>query len=204
VRAIEPGGQAATEPGWVTVRRAEAITGVPASTVRNWARKGRINSRMDDTGDVPKRLVPIHEVEERAQRLGRLQPQATERKAVAHEEPDAAREEPLAEPQPPEGHLLVPLDSWERLLVQLGNLHEAGQQLAEARERAAKAETESSFLRERLSEIRTERDQLIDRIDTATTDEEPPPEPVPHKPAQLPGVSLLERLYREFRRLTSR
>ncbi|NHZ71131.1 MAG: hypothetical protein GWP18_05770, partial [Proteobacteria bacterium] len=31
----------------------------------------------------------------------------------------------------------------------------AGQQLAEARERAVKAETEASFLRERLSELRT-------------------------------------------------
>jgi DNA-binding transcriptional MerR regulator len=184
----------------VTVRSAEAITGVPASTVRNWARKGRISWRMDDTGDVPKRLVPINEVEERAQRLGRLRPQATERKAVAHEQPGTIREEPAAEPQPPEGHLLVPLDSWERLLVQLGNLHEAGQQLAEARERAAKAETESGFLRERLSEIRSERDQLLDRIATGSSDEPPPRDP----PPPLPGTRLLERLYREFRRLTSR
>ncbi|VAW02982.1 hypothetical protein MNBD_ACTINO01-917, partial [hydrothermal vent metagenome] len=43
---------------------------------------------------------------------------------------------------------------WNKMLNQLGNLHEAGQQLAEARERAAKAETESRFLRERLAEIR--------------------------------------------------
>ena len=40
------------------------------------------------------------------------------------------------------------------MLNQLGNLHEAGQQLAEARERAAKAETEALFLRERLAEMR--------------------------------------------------
>ncbi len=54
----------------------------------------------------------------------------------------------------PDGSILVPLDAWERMLGQLGNLHEAGQQLADARERAAKAETEVEFLRERMRELR--------------------------------------------------
>jgi hypothetical protein len=52
--------------------------------------------------------------------------------------------------------VLVPLDQWTRVLNQLGNLHEAGQQIADARERAAKAETEAAFLRERLKEMRAE------------------------------------------------
>jgi hypothetical protein len=52
--------------------------------------------------------------------------------------------------------MLVPIDAWDKMLLQLGNLHEAGQQLAEARERAAKAETEAQFLKERLTELRTE------------------------------------------------
>ena len=51
--------------------------------------------------------------------------------------------------------MIVPIEAWEKMLIQLGNLHEAGQQLAEARERAAKAETEAGFLRERLAELRT-------------------------------------------------
>lgn len=50
--------------------------------------------------------------------------------------------------------MIVPVDAWNKMLNQLGNLHEAGQQLAEARERAAKAETEATFLRERLAEMR--------------------------------------------------
>lgn len=58
--------------------------------------------------------------------------------------------------------MLVPRDAWDKLMDQLGNLHEAGLLLAEARERAAKAETEAGFLRERLSEIRQERDALKD------------------------------------------
>ena len=42
-----------------------------------------------------------------------------------------------------EDSLLVPLDAWNTVLNQLGNLHEASQQMAEARERAAKAATEA-------------------------------------------------------------
>lgn len=52
------------------------------------------------------------------------------------------------------GTMLVPIDAWTRVLEQLGNLHDAGQQLADARERAAKAETENTFLREQLSDLK--------------------------------------------------
>lgn len=52
--------------------------------------------------------------------------------------------------------VLVPLDQWTKILNQLGNLHQAGQELADARERAAKAETEAMFLRDRLRELREE------------------------------------------------
>ena len=52
--------------------------------------------------------------------------------------------------------MIVPIAAWDKMLMQLGNLHEAGQQLADSRERAAKAETEAAFLRERLGEMRHE------------------------------------------------
>lgn len=91
--------------------------------------------------------------------------------------------------------MLVPLDAWERLLLQLGNLHEAGQQLADARERAGKAETEAQFLRERLGEVRAERDAL-------RRAQEPPaqPEPPPAKAPRPTSRSRLRELYEEFRR----
>ena len=57
----------------------------------------------------------------------------------------------------PEGTTIVPIAAWDKMLIQLGNLHEAGQQLAKALERAARAETEAHFLRERLAEMRAER-----------------------------------------------
>jgi hypothetical protein len=52
--------------------------------------------------------------------------------------------------------MLIPIAAWDKMLMQLGNLHEAGQQLAEARERAGKAETEALFLRERLGDLRAQ------------------------------------------------
>jgi gamma-glutamyltranspeptidase len=55
-----------------------------------------------------------------------------------------------------EESLIVPLDAWNTVLNQLGNLHEASQLMAEARERAAKAEVESEFLREKLKNTREE------------------------------------------------
>ena len=55
-----------------------------------------------------------------------------------------------------EESLIVPLDAWNTVLNQLGNLHEASQLMAEARERAAKAEVEAEFLRENLKSTREE------------------------------------------------
>ena len=43
-------------------------------------------------------------------------------------------------------NLLVPIEAWENVLKQLGNLHEANQLMAESRERAAKAEAEAELL----------------------------------------------------------
>ena len=56
--------------------------------------------------------------------------------------------------------LLVPLDAWNTVLNQLGNLHESSQLMAEARERAAKAEAEADFLREKLKNTRQQLDDV--------------------------------------------
>ena len=81
------------------------------------------------------------------------------------------------EPAPP-GTMIVPIAAWDRMLMQLGNLHQAGQQLADARERAAKAETEARFLRERLAELRAEMNPTQEpeaaRAEPVTEREQPP------------------------------
>ena len=80
-------------------------------------------------------------------------------------EESISEEKPSENPQkdvevPKEGSLLVPLDAWNTVLNQLGNLHEASQQMAEARERAAKAESEADFLREKLKNTRHQLDEV--------------------------------------------
>jgi hypothetical protein len=168
---------------WVTLREAHEESGVPMSTLRKWARKDRIPSRLDVGPDHRLRLVDLDAVHRlAAERAAPTDPAAVAPSAV----PGAV----------PEGSMIVPLDAWQKMMTQLGNLHEAGQQLAEARERAAKAETEAAFLRERLTELRQERDRTL-------AGEAPPPaapEPVPAEsrhPYRL--ESLWDRALREWR-----
>jgi hypothetical protein len=182
---------------WVTLKDAEAATGIPLNTLRKWSRKAAIPSYLTTDGDLTLRMVDIDAVVQHAHDLGRtVTPRQSEEPThvdthevqvevdtpeakelvepagavpLSGEKPseDAASEvkdEPedsvgYEPPIPPEGTLIVPLDAWNKMLNQLGKLHEACQQLAEARERAAKAETEAKFLRERLAELRTKNDQ---------------------------------------------
>ncbi len=90
--------------------------------------------------------------------------------------PERGSREERRQPLKPETDaVLVPVDEWARILRQLGNLHDSGQQMAEARERAARAETESEFLKERLRDLR---DQLTEAKEKADRPE-PEPEPMP-------------------------
>jgi hypothetical protein len=160
---------------WVTLHEAEEVTGVPASTVRNWARKERIPTRFELTTEGQVRMVGLDEVVARARHLGRLRP-----KPASGPDPTPPQRPPASSGpahEAPEGSVLVPVDAWNRMINQLGNLHEAGQQLAEARERAARAETEAVFLRERLSELRRQVEQPSEPVPTSVAPE-PEPQPV--------------------------
>jgi hypothetical protein len=93
----------------------------------------------------------------------------------------------------PEGTMLVPLDAWNKMLNQLGNLHEAGQQLAEARERAAKAETEARFLKERLRELREEMERGAETSPNAETPT------AGDEPSRSSTRSLIRKMYADWR-----
>ena len=160
----------ASPDGYVTLREAEEATGVPATTIRNWARKERVPSNVEVREAGPRRMVDLQAVTERARMLGRL---------------PEARTPPAGPAAVPDDHVLVPMDAWEKMLLQLGNLHEAGQDLATARERAAKAETEAAFLRERIAELREERDELKDAAAGPT---EPPAPEQARPPAPTPAT----------------
>lgn len=138
---------------WLTVREAAETTGVPTSTIRKWARHENIPSYLEKTEDGYLRIVSMSGIREWADKLGREVDGPVEQIDLSDD-----RRDDIA-PDIPEGTMLVPLDAWNKMLNQLGNLHEAGQQLAEARERAAKAETEATFLRERLRDLRAEAEE---------------------------------------------
>jgi hypothetical protein len=180
---IRPAPDAADD--WLTLRQANEITGVPVPTLRKWALGRNVPSYLEETPVGQLRMISLEGVYRRAEKLGR---EVDTRKVVRH--PTATRPAPTTvdlsddpttagdtDPEPPEGTMLVPLDAWNKILLQLGNLHEAGQQLAEARERAAKAETQAAFLRERLGELREELAQ-------ARASSEPRPPEEPSKPSE--------------------
>lgn len=177
---------------WLTIREASEATGVPTSTIRKWARHDNIPSYLEKTEEGYVRIVSMNGLEAWATEIGRELDAGD-----SGEEPVGASEEiDLTEgdedPEVPEGTMIVPLDAWNKMLNQLGNLHEAGQQLAEARERAAKAETEATFLRERLRELREEMESQGEADPSAGT--APPDEQAPST------KSLLRKIYSDWRR----
>ena len=172
---------------WLTLREASDATGVQLSTLRNWARKGRVPTALEESAEGTHRMVSLEGVRARARQLGH---QVIESRPKSTP-PVAAASPPIVEEQemtPPPGTMLVPIEAWDKMLHQLGNLHEAGQQLAEARERAARAETEATFLRERLAEMRAAPSQepatapVQDDIQVAL-------QPEPGIPAKMPKFS---------------
>jgi hypothetical protein len=88
--------------------------------------------------------------------------------------------------------MLVPIAAWDKMLMQLGNLHKAGQELAEARERAARAETEATFLRERLAELRESNkapDSVPEPVIVEAEIELEPAAEAPTTPGRMPRFS---------------
>lgn len=109
----------------------------------------------------------------------------TDRRRV--DEPESVvlqRDEPVPEPAPapapaPEvaDGVLVPLDTWTKVMDQLGHLHQAGQDLAEARERAARAETQVEFLKQQLADEKARRTRPPAPKRVAEPVAAPPPAP---------------------------
>ena len=94
-----------------------------------------------------------------AEKYNSLKKENTDQKpeeSISEEKPSENLQKDIEVPE--EGSLLVPLDAWNTVLNQLGNLHESSQLMAEARERAAKAEAEADFLREKLKNTRQQLD----------------------------------------------
>ena len=102
--------------------------------------------------------------------------QSVAKPAPRHSAGPGSASPPLVPPVAPPDSVLVPIDQWNRLLGQLGNIHEAGQQLAEARERMGRAETENDFLKERIRDLRAQLERVEDApaVPVVTPEPEPP------------------------------
>jgi len=138
----------------IDLREASRRFGVSPSTLGAWARKGAIDAVMVGEGGKKRWMAVPESVAHHLAGRKRKGGGKSARSAPGRTSPTADG-----------AAMLVPRDAWDRLIEQLGNLHEAGMALAESRERAAKAETEAGFLRERLGEMRSERDALRSRVD---------------------------------------
>ena len=111
---------------WVTLRQASDQTGVSVSTLRNWYRKGLVNSRVEKGPNGAQRLVKLQEVGERV-------------KAKTPADPTPA-------PETSSGGS----DSVSK------SLHELIEELAEARERAGRAEAKAELLGQQIVELRSQ------------------------------------------------
>jgi hypothetical protein len=193
-RHVAPGQRS----DWMTLRQASDAAGIPLSRIRTWVKKGRVPTALEELPEGTRRIVSLDAVRARARQL---------------DEPELSAESfPLAEAEqegltPPPGTMLVPIAAWDKMLMQLGNLHKAGQELAEARERAARAETEATFLRERLAELRqtTKTPEPVSEPVAAAIEDEPAPlvEEEASAPQRMPRFSAyLWRLVVSDRRRT--
>lgn len=202
--AVPTGLAAHRSGGWLTVREASEATGIPTSTIRKWARHDNIPSFLEETSDGYLRLVSMDGIAHWTEEIGREvdPPASTSSAEVDLATVEENTEDPVQTPKEtaPEGTMIIPLDAWNRMLNQLGNLHEAGQQLAEARERAAKAETESQFLKERLADLREELEKT--RTETAGKEEaheEPDEEPDVPSPGTQSPIRIARKIYDGWR-----
>lgn len=197
---------------WLTLKEASDVTGVPSNTIRKWARRENIPSYLEKTDDGHLRIVSLDGIREWASEIGRElewsdEPDDDDDVVVDLTPSQPSEPEPAQEPEPadsvvPEGSMLVPLDAWNKMLNQLGNLHEAGQQLAEARERAAKAETETRFLKERLAEMRSELEKVRETASPTMPEEDDEPATRAPQPTTTLGgtaASVARKLYQGLR-----
>lgn len=205
-RTKEPGTPVIEAGDWVTLREASDLTGVPTETIRKWARHQRIPSFLEKTDDGHLRIVSLEGIMEWSEKIGRaleVEPADEEGEDLMVDLSSERTSEPTMEgPQIPEGSMIVPLDAWNKMLNQLGNLHEAGQQLAEARERAAKAETEARFLKERLAEMRSEleRTRPVEELGSSGSQEEDRRQTSISATLGGTAASLARRVYDNWRR----
>ena len=133
-------------PDWVTLREAAREAGVSVSTLRNWYRKGLIESRAAEGSNGPQKMVRRLEVLERANKGG--------------SRPRGAGDPPPEQVPGPGPNGAAPRRAPGRgdLVAVTRALPELIRELADARERAGRAEAKAEFLAEQIAELRARPD----------------------------------------------
>ena len=134
--AGSPGAIKSSDPEdrWITLKEAAAEAGVSVSTLRNWYRKGIIKSKVRPGPHGDQRFVRLVEVRGRATKPGE------KKRPAAGRDSDGER-----------GSELVPVAKALPDLIR---------DLADARERAGRAETKAEFLSEQLAAKQQEVERL--------------------------------------------
>lgn len=156
----------AAESALIPIAEAARLTGATKKAIRSRVERGSLPAVLEDGV----RKVSLADLA----RVGLLTEdgQPLEQPQRAHEEAN--------------GSMLVPLSDWQRLMEQVGNIFELSRELAETSARAAKAETQADFFRERLQEERERRQAFEEELAELRT-----------TPAAAPATrrSLLGRLF---------
>ena len=146
----------AETPEWVPVRSAAEEAGISVSTLRNWYRKGLIESRTSNGSNGGHRMVRRTEVLERAH-AGKAATTADE--AAVSIDPESSTEaahDPTTSKVPAEQVSTAP--SEERLASRT-SVPELARELADAGERAGRAEARLEFVTAQLNELRAQNDE---------------------------------------------
>lgn len=134
------------DPQWVPLAEAAERAGVNVSTLRNWARSGKVESRTANGSGGPRRLVRLEEV------VARASGDSPPRRAGATGD-DVASDDTMQRSRSIEEELgaqLVPV---------MKALPDMIRELAEARERTGRAEAKAEFLSDQLAELRSRREE---------------------------------------------
>jgi hypothetical protein len=151
------GGDGSTT--WMPLREAAERSGEEVSTIRRWARAGRIRSRLDAENDGARqnmrRMVVIEDV--------LRQSELDDRDAGVDGEPvDRVSEELSAGAEGPTT-IVVPLDRWEDVTDRLAELERKVGELLEAVKRASQTPEEDGLLRQELRNLQRRVEVLEDQ-----------------------------------------
>ncbi len=126
----------------ISIAEAAVLTGISKKALRSRADRGSLASVLEDGV----RKVAVADLKQ----AGLLEPPGSGGPGRA--------------PREQRGEMVVPISDWQRLMDQVSNVFEISRELADTSARAARAETQSEFFRDRFQEERTRAHELEQQL----------------------------------------